>query len=485
MRRQAGGSAARAGVRSAATYLALLAAAVGIFLLLQVPGAALRAPDPAGAGAFAAGGGRPVAADTLLHVLLALAVVLAAARSVGFVFRRIGQPAVVGEIAAGLLLGPSLLGRVAPGLSAYLLPPEVAPVLGAISQVGVLLFLFLVGLEIDLALLVRRGQTSVAVSHASIVVPFLLGAGLALYLYPRLSTSDVPFPVFALFLGVSLSVTAFPVLARILTDRGLQGTPLGTLALGCAAVDDVSAWCLLAFVVGVARAEPGQALVTLALAAAYVAVMLVVVRPAAVRFARRQEARAEVGHGAMAAVFLALLLSALATEAIGIHALFGAFLLGALVPHDSALARRLRARLEDVVVVLLLPAFFAFVGLRTEIGTIRGARDWALCALIVLVASLGKFGGSALAARLTGTGWREAAALGVLMNTRGLMELVVLTIGLELGVLSPRLFAMLVIMALVTTFATTPILEWITRGNGATTPPRRRAMTGKRQQNRK
>jgi Kef-type K+ transport system membrane component KefB len=331
----------------------------------------------------------------------------------------------------------------------------------------VLLFLFLVGLEIDLALLAHRGRTSVAVSHASIVTPFLLGAVLALHLYPRLATSDVPFSVFSLFLGVSLSVTAFPVLARILTDRGLQGSPLGTMALACAAVDDVTAWCLLAFVVGYAGAEPGQALLTLALAAGYVALMVAFVRPAVGWFARRQEARDEISQGTMAMVFLALLLSALATEAIGIHALFGAFLLGALVPHDSALARRVRGRLEDVVIVLLLPAFFAFVGLRTEIGVVRGIGDWALCGLIVVVASLGKFGGSAVAARLTGAPWREAAALGALMNTRGLMELVVLNIGLDLGVLSPRLFAMLVIMALVTTLATTPAVTLITRGAGA------------------
>lgn len=457
-------AAARA--RAFAVYLATLAAGVAVFLFVRERGRGLEVLGPAGEGSPGAGAGAMPAGGTLLHVLLALLVVIVAARLVGLVFRRLGQPEVVGEITAGILLGPSLLGRVAPEVAGYLIPGGVVPVLEALSQIGIILFMFLVGLELDAALLRNRRETSIAVSHASILVPFVLGGALSLHLYPRLAPAGVPFTVFALFMGISMSVTAFPVLARILTDRGMQRTPLGAIALACAAVGDVTAWCLLAFVVGIARAEPEHVLVTLGLTAGYLALMIAAARPAVAWFARRVEARGTVGQGAMAVVFAALLLSAFATEWIGIHALFGAFLLGALVPHDSVLARGVREKLEDVVVVLLLPAFFAVTGLRTEIGLVSGAGSWLLCGLIVLVASVGKFGGSAVAARLTGLDWRHSAALGALMNTRGLMELIVLDIGLDLGVLSPTLFAMLVIMALVTTFATAPALSLFARGRG-------------------
>ena len=275
----------------------------------------------------------------------------------------------------------------------------------------------------------------------------------------------MPFTAFALFLGVSMSITAFPVLARILMDRGIQRTRLGVIALTCAAVDDVTAWCLLALVVSVIRAQSGSALVTMLLTAAYIGLLLAVVRPLVARLVRAVDQRG-VSRGAMAVVLVALLLSALITEAIGIHAIFGAFVLGVIVPHDSRIARQLREQLEGVVVVLLLPAFFAFTGLRTQVGLLRGAEGWLLCGGIILVASLGKFGGSAAAARLTGLSWHDAAALGVLMNTRGLVELIVLNIGLDLHVLSPALFAMLVLMAIVTTVATTPLLALLQRGAG-------------------
>lgn len=449
-----------------AVYLATLAGGVAVFLFVTARGRGLEALRPAGEGISGAEVEAAAGGGALLHVLLAMLTVIVASRLVGMAFQRIGQPAVIGEITAGILLGPSLLGRAAPEVAAYLFPAGIAPTLAALSQVGVILFMFLVGLELDGGLLRKRTEASIAVSHASIVVPFVLGGALALLLYPRLAPAGVPFTVFALFMGISMSVTAFPVLARILTDRGLQRTPLGAIALACAAVDDVTAWCLLAFVVGVAQAEPEHVLVTLALTAGYLALMITAARPAVRWFARRIEARGTVSQGVMAAVFTALLLSAFATERIGIHALFGAFLLGALVPHDSVLARGVRARLEDVVVVLLLPVFFAVTGLRTEVQLVSGAGSWLLCGLIVLVASIGKFGGSAVAARLTGLDWRHSAALGALMNTRGLMELIVLNIGLDLGVLSPTLFAMLVIMALVTTFATAPALSLFTRGRG-------------------
>ena len=264
---------------------------------------------------------------------------------------------------------------------------------------------------------------------------------------------------FALFLGISMSVTAFPVLARILTDRGMHKTDLGAIALACAAVGDATAWCLLALIVGIARAHAGAALVTVALAIAFVTIMLAIVRPLLRKLADRHERAGELSQRTMAIVLIGLLASALATESIGIHALFGAFLFGALIPHDSALAHRIAHRLTDLVVVLLLPVYFAFTGLRTQVGLVSGVDHWLMCGLLIAVATTGKFGGSFVAARLTGLAWRDAAPLGVLMNTRGLMELVVLNIGFDLHVISPTLFAMLVIMALVTTIATTPILQ--------------------------
>jgi Kef-type K+ transport system membrane component KefB len=256
-----------------------------------------------------------------------------------------------------------------------------------------------------------------------------------------------------------MSITAFPVLARILTDRGMHTTPLGTMALTCAAVDDVTAWCLLAFLMSVVRAAPGDSLITIGFTAGFILAMVLAVRPAISLVTRWRDRWGSLTQGMFSIVCVALLLAALAAESIGIHALFGAFLLGALIPHDSALADDVARRLEDVAVVLLLPVFFAYTGMRTQIGLVTGSEELIACALIIIVASLGKFGGSTLAARVTGLGWRESMALGVLMNTRGLMELVVLNIGLDLKLVSPTLFAMLVTMALVTTLATTPILH--------------------------
>lgn len=442
-----------------AAYAAMVIATVTGFFLVKTLGGSLVAPPPE---TVRFGRAIPAASsEVLLHVLLALVVVIVVARLLGALFRRFNQPAVIGEVIAGVLLGPSLLGRIAPSVSSYLLPSAVAPFLGVLSQVGIILYMFLIGLELDTGLLRQRAHASVAISHASIVAPFLLGTGLSLWLYPRLSSSDVPFFVFALFMGISMSVTAFPVLARILTDRAMHKSRLGVIALACAAVDDVTAWCLLAFVVSVARSEPHQVLPTLGLTAAFIATMFLVVRPLAAWFART---RKSIRQDALAVIFVALLVAALVTEFIGIHAIFGAFLLGAVIPHDSELARDVTAKLNDLVIVLLLPAFFAFTGMRTQIGLVNGANEWLTCGLIILVASLGKFGGSTIAARISGLDWRQAASLGILMNTRGLMELIVLNVGLDLGVLSPTLFAMLVVMAIVTTLATSPILHALSGG---------------------
>src|SRR5690606_28051823 len=292
-------------------------------------------------------------------------------------------------------------------------------------------------------LLRSHARATVAISHASIVAPFCLGSILALFLYSGLAPAGVPFTSFALFMGVAMSITAFPVLARILTDRKMDKTDLGVVALSCAATDDVTAWCLLAFVVGIAQSEVGGAVQTVILALAYIALMFIVVRPLAVRFLGQNTGKRPKQRLAVW-VLVALLLSALAAEWIGIHAIFGAFLLGAIIPHESDVARDFQHKLEDIVKILLLPAFFAYTGMRTEIGLVSGASAWLICGLIIVVATLGKFGGTLVAAKLTGLDWRMSSALGILTNTRGLMELVVLNIGLQMGVISPTLFAMMV-----------------------------------------
>jgi Kef-type K+ transport system membrane component KefB len=394
----------------------------------------------------------------LLSVLLALTVIMLTARLVGSVFAKFNQPAVIGEVVGGILLGPSLLGRIAPDLQASLLRPEAAPLLGVIAQLGVILYMFLVGLELDLHALGSRARSTIAISNAGILVPFVLGIALAWTIFGEYGPPGVTFTSFALFLGVSMAITAFPVLARILEDKGLQRTPLGVMALTCAAIDDVTAWCLLAFVVSVTQATPGGALLTVALTAIYIVLMLTVGRWLMVRLVSRLDRSSRIGEQSLTIILAAVLLSAIATEFIGVHAIFGAFLLGTIIPHESRIAGHVRERIEDVVRVMLLPAFFAFTGLRTEIGLLQSAHDWWICAAIIAVATAGKFGGVTLAARATGSTPRDSAALGILMNTRGLVELIVLNIGLDLGVITPRLFTMLVIMALATTMMTSPIL---------------------------
>ena len=396
-------------------------------------------------------------------LLVQIGVVVIAARGVGILFRRIGQPQVMGEMVAGILLGPSLLGWVAPALSARLFPPASLGFLNSISQVGLLVFMFLVGLELDPRLLRGRGHTAVVTSHASIVVPFFLGSLLALRLYPRLSDASVTFTGFALFMGAAMSVTAFPVLARILTERGLVRTRVGAVAIACAAVDDVTAWCILAVVVAIVRASSGALPVwaTVAGSAAFVALMVLGVRRALAPLERRFHRDGRLTQDMLGVILLLVLASAWATETLGVHALFGAFLAGAIMPKGEGFVHALTGKLEDVTVVLLLPLFFAFTGLRTHIGLVEGTEMWGYCGLIVLVAVAGKFGGSAIAARATGMSGREAAAIGALMNTRGLMELVILNIGLDIGVISPAVFAMMVLMALATTFMTSPLLELV------------------------
>ena len=399
--------------------------------------------------------------SALLVLILQIAVILLAARVVGGLFRKIGQPQVVGEMVAGIVLGPSVLGWVAPRVFATVFPASSLGALNALSQLGLLLFMFLVGLEFDPSRLRGRGDAALLTSHASIIAPFLLGTALALITYPQLSDASVSFVGFALFSGAAMSVTAFPVLARILTERNMSRTRLGSVAIACAAVDDVSAWTLLAIVVVIVRASAADVAlwVTIGGASLYVAVMFFVVRRGLRLLESYFLSRGKLTQDMVAIVVIALLLSAWMTERLGIHALFGAFAMGAVMPKHPRFIRDLAAGFEDLTVVLLLPLFFAFTGLRTSIGLLQGTHAWSLFGLVLLAAVAGKFGGSAIASRLTGLGWRESAAVGILMNTRGLMELVILSIGLDLGVISPELFAMMVLMALVTTFMTAPVLD--------------------------
>jgi Kef-type K+ transport system membrane component KefB len=451
-----------------AGYLALLVGGAGAFMLIRMYGDGLVAPA-APAGTRPVGEPIPGQVDVVLHVVATLAAVVFLGYVLGRICRYFGQPPVIGEVIAGIALGPSLLGAISPETMHLLIPSaiddpkgQVPAALRAVSQLGVILYMFIVGLELNTTRLAGKAHAAVAVSHASIVAPFVLGALLALGLYPVFSHDGVPFTSFALFMGVAMSITAFPVLARILTDRGLQKTTLGGVALSCAAADDVTAWCLLAFVVGVAQANVGNAVWVLGGAATFIVVMFYFVRPLLAKLIPQEENQSRnLSPFIYSSVLLAVLLCSLTTEAIGIHAIFGAFLLGAVIPHDSRVAQVFSTSMKELVTVLLLPAFFAFTGMRTQINLVSGWENWLWCAAIILVATAGKFGGTLVASRLTGLGWREAAALGALMNTRGLMELIVLNIGLDLGVISPTLFAMMVVMALVTTAMTAPVLEWL------------------------
>ena len=405
--------------------------------------------------------------DVVLHVMVTLATVILLGAILGRLCKYVGQPPVIGEVVAGLALGPSLLGVISPDAMHLLIPPQaldpkfsVATSLKVIAQLGIILYMFLVGLELNAAQLKHKARAAVAISHAGIVLPFVLGTVLSLWLFPLLSDRDASFVSFALFLGVAMSITAFPVLARILTDRDLQNTPMGTLALSCAAAADVTAWCLLSLVVGVAKAEVGRSGVVVIGAIAFILVMFFLTRPLLVRYAEFiDRSTGGIPAHAIASVYVLILAAAAMTEWIGIHAIFGAFLLGVIIPSESGLSKSFLSKLKEPVTVLLLPAFFAYIGMRTEIGLLQDWSQWLVCLVIILVATLGKFGGTLLAARYAGESWRDAGILGTLMNTRGLMELIVLNIGLDLGVISPTLFAMMVIMALVTTMITSPVLQ--------------------------
>lgn len=395
----------------------------------------------------------------LSRLFIQLLVVIAAALTAGRLFARWGLPAVVGEMTAGILLGPSLLGHLAPGAFAFVFPADSLGPLKLFSQIGICLFMFAVGMELKAEHLRHKVHAAVAVSHASILVPFVLGVLLATVLFDSMAGPQATFKGFALFMGISLSITAFPVLARILQERRMTTTPLGSTAIACAAVDDITAWSIMAFVVAISRSSSlAGAGLTLALVLGFVLVMVFGLKRVLPRWL--DVGADEPSSGTLATVVCVLLAACLCTEVIGVHALFGAFLAGVVMPDVNDFRERIRVRVEKFSGVLLLPLFFAFTGLRTEIGLLDGVNDWLLCAAIIALATLGKLGASAVAARWTGMPWNESLQLGALMNTRGLMELIALNIGYDLGILSPRIFTMLVLMALVTTFMTGPLLTW-------------------------
>lgn len=399
-------------------------------------------------------------------LLAQIVAVLLAARVVGWLLRCVGQPQVVGEMVAGIALGPSVFGALAPGTWQALFPANSLGFLNTLSQLGLILFMFLVGIELDTTSLQSRGRTALVISWSSIAAPFALGAGLATVLYPSLAPSGVTLTGFALFMGAAMSVTAFPVLARILEERALLRTPIGAMAIACAAVDDVSAWLILAVVVSIVRAgESTSLLFTVAGTAAYVVFMLTAGAALFRRFGKRVSETGHIAQGELATVIIVVMISAGITELLGIHALFGAFLTGAVMPHDERFRHAVTSRFEDLLVAFLLPLFFAFTGLRTQLGLVAGdATHLLMMGAILVVAVAGKFGGTAIAARAMGMSWRSGAVLGALMNTRGLMELVILNIGLDIGVISPALFAMMVFMAITTTLMTTPLVSRLSRG---------------------
>jgi Kef-type K+ transport system membrane component KefB len=446
--------------RTLLPYAALVLVFVGAIAAVLAYGKRLEGGHTAGstAGSTAAVASDPRAATPLATLLTQIVVVVVTARVCGRLAARIGQPKVIGEIVAGILLGPSLLGWAAPGVSKALFPSSSLGTLNLLADVGVLLFMFVVGLELDLESLRGVARTALVVSHAGILVPYLLGVALSLALYRTLAPPGVPFLPFALFLGIAMSITAFPVLARILDERGLTGTPLGSTAITCAAVDDVTAWSILAIVVAVGKAQGlASSGLTVLMAAGFIGFMWYVAGPA-VRWIIARSSSKTPSKSVLAFVLLMLIGSALTTEHIGVHALFGAFLVGVVMPREPDFRAAMAQRLEEISAILFLPLFFAFTGLRTQIGLLDSLAAWLMCLAVIATATAGKLGGSMAAARLSGMGTLDALSLGALMNTRGLMELIVLNVGYELGILSPRIFAMMVLMALVTTFATAPLL---------------------------
>ncbi len=398
----------------------------------------------------------------LALLLVQIITIIFVARLFGWICKRIGQPSVIGEMIAGIVLGPSLVGTMFPEYSALLFPDASLGNLRFLSQIGLILFMYVVGMELDLGVLKNKAKDAVIISHASIIIPFTLGLGLAYFIYTQFAPPGIEFMAFGLFMGIAMSITAFPVLARIVQERGLHRTRIGALAITCAAADDVTAWCILAAVIAIVKAGSFvSSLYVIGLSLGYVFLMLWVVKPFLKKIGELYSNKDTITKPVVAIFFLTLLISAYTTEIIGIHALFGAFMAGAIMPENMRFRSIFIEKVEDVSQVMLLPLFFVFTGLNTNIGLLDDPYMWKVCGFIILVAVIGKFLGSALTAKVVGQNWRDSLTIGALMNTRGLMELIVLNIGLELGVLSTEIFSMMVIMALATTFMTGPALDLI------------------------
>jgi Kef-type K+ transport system membrane component KefB len=388
--------------------------------------------------------------------------IIIVARFFGWIFKKIGQPSVIGEIIAGIFLGPSLVGLYFPEYSAALFPPASLGNLQFLSQIGLILFMFVVGMELDLKVLKNKANDAVVISHASIVIPFALGICLSYFIYYKFAPQGIEFLSFSLFMGIAMSITAFPVLARIVQERGIHKTKLGSIVITCAAADDITAWCILAAVIAIVKAGSFESsLFVIGLAVFYVLLMLFLVKPFFKKVGELYSKNENLSKAVVAIFFLTLIISSYLTEIIGIHALFGAFMTGVIMPDSAKFRHIFVEKVEDVALILLLPLFFVFTGLRTQIGLLNDPYLWKITGFIILVAVVGKFLGSALAARFVGQNWKDSLTIGALMNTRGLMELVVLNIGYDLGVLTAEVFTMMVIMALVTTFMTGPALDVI------------------------
>ncbi len=395
-------------------------------------------------------------------LLLQIIIILMVARIFGKLFARIGQPTVVGEIVAGIALGPSIMGWIMPRFSHLLFPVSSLDNLHILSQTGLILFMFIVGMELDWKILKTKARDAAVISQSSILFPFLLGIGLAFYLFKRFPPTLGEFLPFSLFIALSMSVTAFPVLARIVQERGISRTKTGAMAITSAALNDVTAWSVLAVVIAIVKAGSlVSALNTIGLAITYVLIMILVIRPFLARLGDSHSGKETLNKGVVGLYLLILLSSSLLTEIIGIHALFGAFMAGLVMPENIKFREILSGKIEDIAVVLFLPLFFVSTGLRTEIGLLNEGSLWLIAIVVIFLAVAGKLIGSAIPARLVGQTWRDSLIIGTLMNTRGLMELVVLNIGFDLGLLTPELFVIMVLMAVTTTLLTGPGLKII------------------------
>jgi len=393
-------------------------------------------------------------------LLLQILTILIISKLFGFIIKKFGQPSVIGEMIAGIFLGPSLIGHFFPEFFNFLFPKNSFSNLQFLSQVGLVFFMFIIGMELDFENIKSKAKNALLISHVSIFFPFLLGICSSFILFKEFAPPDVNFTSFALFMGISISITAFPILARILHERKLTKTPLGDLAITCAAIDDVTAWCILAAVIAIVRSSGLEsALFTFTVSILFFIIMFYVIRPWIKKISSRESHDNNHDKSSVIIVFIILLLSASLTEIIGIHAFFGAFIAGAIMPQKFNIKTLHLEKLEDVSTLVLLPIFFAFTGLRTQINLLNDGHLWITCGCIIIIAVLGKFGGSTFISKLIGHSWKESLSIGALMNTRGLMELIVLNIGYDLGILTPTLFTIMVIMALFTTMMTGPVLN--------------------------